>query len=252
MKDRDKTDRQSNRSGPASGGEFSNAMSRLEKAVQDLVTVTTGELGDRATSVINETSKRLEAEFRLKRATGDDPDKDESHVRRRRRHRNRHRFSDEVEGQYSTLYIDKAEEKVAGVCAAFARYFGVENWVVRMAALTGLIFIPTIVFPGYWVAYFVIEKRHSGTSSKRKLRMRRRHGHDGRPEAQAPKAENRSPKKPDLLKPDLGKPSQDLRHVTTDLTQVELKLRRMESFVTSNQYELHKELTKIERDGSAV
>jgi hypothetical protein len=42
-----------------------------------------------------------------------------------------------------------------------------------------------------------------------------------------------------------------LRHTAADLTQVELRLRRLESFVTSGRYELHKELNKIEREGGA-
>lgn len=42
----------------------------------------------------------------------------------------------------------------------------------------------------------------------------------------------------------------NLRRITTDMTQAELRLRRMESFVTSDRYELHKELAKMERDGA--
>ena len=272
MKDQDENNRRSHRSknsSQGSGPDFSQAMGRLEKAVQDLVTVTTGELGERATSVINETSKRLESELRLKRATGDDLDKDEVHVSRRRKHRQRHKFSDDVEGHYSTLYIDKNDGKVAGVCSAFARYFGVESWVVRMGALTGLIFIPTIVFPGYWISYFVIQKK-SSTKPKRILGRRRRRRHQRREAAKAAAAElyadnygddcveehadqqaqtrrERVPRASEKLQP-----SRDLRHVTTDLTQAELRLRRMESFVTSDQYELHKELHKIEREGAST
>jgi phage shock protein PspC (stress-responsive transcriptional regulator) len=242
-------------------------MGRLEKAVQDLVTVTTGELGERATSVINETSKRLEAELRLKRATDDDLDTDEVHVSRRRKHRQRHRFSDDVEGHYSTLYIDKNDEKVAGVCSAFARYFGVESWVVRMGALTGLIFIPTIVFPGYWISYFVIQKKSSSKPKRVRSSRRSRRRQEAKEEAKAAVSEayeaehaeefaeestpraTQKQKQPRREKP---QPSRDLRHVTTDLTQVELRLRRIESFVTSNQYELHKELHKIDNEGVRV
>lgn len=259
MNDQDETDRRANRNQSGSGSEFSQAMSRLEQAVQNLVTVTTGELGERATSVINETSKRLEAELRLKRATGKDPNQDAAQDRRSRRNRTRHQFTDDVASQYSSLYIDKADEKIAGVCAAFARYFGVENWVVRMAALTGLVFIPQIVFPGYWIAYFVIEKRHSvGGKRRRRRSFRSRHRrqkenlmsddiYEDFGGEMPPEPDPRQPDKKD----DEQKTSRDLRHVTTDLTQAELRLRRLESFVTSDQYELHKELAKIDpRNGT--
>ena len=255
MKDRDEGERQSQRSDSSGKGEFSDAMSRLEKAVQDLVTVTAGELGERATSVINETSKRLEAELRLNINTGEDPEQSEQQQRRRRRHRNRHRFTDDVEGQYSTLYIDSADEKIAGVCAAFARYFGVENWVVRMGALTGLIFMPQIVFPGYWIAYFVIEKKHStkrrrgrgrrGRRARRRERMAARMTDAGEVAEEIPQTAKANPE-PQREPP---RPTRDLRHVTTDLTQAELRLRRLERFVTSDSYELHRELNKIEQEG---
>ena len=70
-------------------GEFSVAMSRLESAVQEIVTVTTGQLTERATSLLDDTSKRLESELRLRRVT-DDPEVEKDQVRRRRRSRGCH------------------------------------------------------------------------------------------------------------------------------------------------------------------
>ena len=52
--------------------------------------------------------------------------------------------------------------------------------------------------------------------------------------------------------PELGlklAPRRSLRNVQADLDQAELRLRRMESHVTSGQYELQKELHKID-DGT--
>ena len=43
-----------------------------------------------------------------------------------------------------------------------------------------------------------------------------------------------------------------MKYTRTDLTQAELRLRRLESFVTSDQYELQKELHRIERDASTT
>ena len=53
------------------------------------------------------------------------------------------------------------------------------------------------------------------------------------------------------LRADLS-PRRNLRHVQSDLQEVELRLRRMESHVTSGQYELQRELHKIEVDESAA
>ena len=240
--------------------EFSAAMSRLEKAVQELVTATTGEITERATSLLDETSKRLESEIRLKKVEDAHPEEVSEHERRRKRHRTRHTFA-EVRRK-GELYIDPSDEKVAGVCAALARYFGVETWVVRMGALTGLIFVPGVVFPAYWIAYFVMEKRTDGERGRRRRRRRRsrrraRHGVEARMSheefdtemaAETIETTDSGPEEPD---PKFN-PGKSLRRVTTDMTQAELRLRRLESFVTSDRYELHRELAKIERDGATT
>ena len=43
-------------------------------------------------------------------------------------------------------------------------------------------------------------------------------------------------------------PRRNLRNVQADLQEVELRLRRMETHVTSGQYELQRELHRIETD----
>lgn len=254
----DHEDRQTGRSsGRASGqtNEFSEAMARLEKAVQELVTTTTGEITGRATSLLDDTSKRIEAEVRLKRVFDEHPEEKATHERRRRRHRSRHRFIDTRRGE--ELYIDSSDEKVAGVCAALARYFGLENWVVRIGALSGLIFMPGVIFPAYWIAYFVMEKRTDGARRRRRGRRGRRRdredkdrhsGFDAQPQTDAvSRSKARGRGRRGELAFNAGR---SLRHITTDMTQAELRLRRLESFVTSDQYELHKELTRIEKEGT--
>jgi len=46
----------------------------------------------------------------------------------------------------------------------------------------------------------------------------------------------------------IDNPRRNLRNVQTDLQEVELRLRRMETHVTSGQYELQRELHRIETD----
>ena len=230
----------------SSDTEFAQAMNRLETAVQDLVTVTAGQLGDRATQLIDETSKRLEAELRLKRASEQDPEVEDYAEQRSRRRRSRHRF-DQRRRRHSRLMIDRRNEKIAGVCAGLAPYLGVEVWMVRLAAVTGLLFIPHIVFPAYWIAYFVMEKPEkedlmdsSDRSPRGRRRRRRRERMQSSEQFDAASAE-----------PEFHA-RRNLKYTRTDLTQAELRLRRLESFVTSDQYELQKELHRIERDASTT
>jgi phage shock protein C len=237
------------RSSASDGGEFSAAMARLEKAVQEIVTVTTGQFSDRAASLLDDTSKRLESELRLHRVTDDDPEVERSQAHRRRRARFRHRLVDRAERvnpRSGRLYRDPKNSKIGGVCAGTARYFGVETWTVRLAALTGMLFVPGIVFPAYWIAYFIMDTPENPEtdeptprSKKRRRRRREKERESGRPRGAA--AVGDEPPQPFVA-------GRRLRYAGADLTQAELRLRRLESFVTSDQYELQKELAKIERE----
>ena len=226
-------------------------MGRLERAVQDLVTVTAGQLGDRATQLIDDTSKRLEAELRVKRASSEDPEVEIDVERRQRRRRQRHEQPRKRGGR---LMIDRRNEKIAGVCAGLAPYLGVEIWMVRLAAVTGLLFIPHIVFPAYWIAYFVMEKPGKNDMEDREpssRRRRRRSRRRERAEQQQMAASSKSTSDPQDAQAEFNA-RRNLRYSRTDLTQAELRLRRLESFITSDQYELQKELHRIEKEASAT
>lgn len=227
--------------GPA---DFNAAVSRLEKAVQQLVTVTAGQFSDRATTLIEETSKRLESEAENRREP-QQATASSNEQRRRRRRRRHHRAGSELRRYRRQGYLrrDPKRARIAGVCAGLARYFGVEIWAVRLAAITGLIFLPTIVFPAYWVAYFVMGRpsrnRHASRSTGSS-------GNDRDPaQDQAESSSSwQEPTAPFV-------PRRSLRNTVADFNNIELRLRRVESFVTSQRYELHRELAKIERETPA-
>jgi len=239
----------SNNSGPDSS-DFSDAVARLEKSVQELVSVAKDQTFDKATRFIDETSKRIESELRFSRVSDEGADEDREHRRRRRRHRHsraRKRYSASVP-RTAGLYRDKSDEKIGGVCSGTAHYFGLETWVVRLGALTGLIFLPGVVFPAYWIAYFVMgtPPKSSAESSKPRTRDSRSRM---RTRESAAEANTVYAVEAETIAPDVA-PRRSLRNSGSDLSQIELRLRRMESFVTSGQYELHKELRKIEHEGT--
>jgi len=248
LKDSDShnSNRQSARSGDS--GEFSAAMARLEKAVQEIVSVTTDQLSERATSLLDDTTQRLESELRIRRVT-DSPDVEADRSRRGRRRRYRHRLVDRAERvnpRSGRLYRDPANQKIGGVCAGLARYFGLQAWGVRLGALTGLLFLPGIFFPAYWIAYFIMDKPVSSDGEPSTRRGRR--SRSGRANSKSDQGSRGA---------GVGGPAEqhqpfvagrDLRYTNADLTEAELRLRRLESFITSDQYELHRELAEIERE----
>ncbi|MEZ5550602.1 MAG: PspC domain-containing protein [Pseudomonadales bacterium] len=245
------TDSQDRRhSGSRDSSEFQQAIDRLEKAVQGVVGSATSEFADRATSFLNETTARFEREYGQ---YGDEEDLYDPEARSQRHSsaermaaRRRARWqSQRSTGRSARLYRDVENEKIAGVCAGIARYYGMETWVVRCMAVTGLLFFPSIVFPAYWIMYFVMgtpPKAEGG--SGRKGGSRRAWAERGN-RIQGGRAAEKFE--------DAGStPRYRLRNVQADFAEIELKLRRMESHVTSGQYELQRELNRIEAEPPAA
>ncbi|MYE14425.1 MAG: PspC domain-containing protein [Gammaproteobacteria bacterium] len=156
-----------------------------------------------------------------------------------------YRDHERLELRSRRLYLDDDNGRIVGVCGGIANYFGMEAWVVRCIAVTGLIFMPSIVFPAYWVAYFVMDHPPGEPEKERKRRRRRRR----RRRRDAGSAEREDRRRDHTAPaPEMGvrfSPRRSLRAVQDDFVELELRLRRMETHVTSGQYELHRELGKI-------
>ena len=262
-------------SGNQSKSEFQAAVERLEEAVQELVGSATNEFTDRASSLVDDITEKIQTEFgaaRDKRSSGqpsnwrvelgltaddlgygdddlgldddygrygaDDYSADDGRTSRRsrrgssaqrmrERRRQRRRQMPHNRVRTSRLYRDTEHAKIGGVCAGLANYYGMETWVVRCLAVTGLLFMGQIVFPAYWIAYFVMD-------TPQKVEARRRPSKRGRRT------------RDDMQTQRIIPPGQTLRNVELDLNQAELRLRRIESHVTSGHYELQKELNRID------
>jgi phage shock protein C len=231
--------------------EFQRSVERLEKAVQGFVSATNEHVTNRAADFVDDTAERLERELRSRRGQRDDDqerdasqDRYDSKRSRRERHREARweRRSRRRQARWQAMagsagyrtarvYQDKRRQKIAGVCAGIARYFGVEVWVVRCIAISGVIFMPQIVIPAYIVAAFVLPKAPTDEAAKEDAVVEKN------------RTDHSSPA------PELGaqlSPRRSLRGVQADLDQIELKLRRMESHVTSGQFELQRELKRID------
>lgn len=67
------------------------------------------------------------------------------------------RFAHNMRSQ--SLYKDSANGMICGICAGFADWVGIKTWVVRLAAVLGLIFLtgPTLI--AYFVAALVLSNK---------------------------------------------------------------------------------------------
>ena len=64
-----------------------------------------------------------------------------------------------------TLQRDKKTGKIAGVCAGLAEYFSLERWLVRVIAVTLLLFFQTPVMLAYLVAWLVLDVKDHAPQS---------------------------------------------------------------------------------------
>lgn len=148
------------------------------------------------------------------------------------------------------LYRDQKNKKVCGVCAGFADYLSLETWQVRVATVVGAFFMGQIVVPAYFIAYFLMDPKpyykevtdrfdelddfdddladdfYEGNDDEVVSKMRAR----GKRKSQGRPGINRA---------------QTLRRARNKFSDIEGRLRAMESHVTSPKFELQRELRKI-------
>ena len=195
-----------------------DAVDRIEQAARDLSTSAT----DRAAEYLEDVADRISPKSRPR------PGREKAAM-----------FPWSGQPRTSRLCRDRENGKLLGVCAGIANYYGLESWVVRLIALTGLVFLTSVTLVGYFVAALLMDPNPKRRRrSLRPPRPRRR----GRPKRRA-----RNHATTDSQKAYTWVPRQRLRDVRADFDQMELKLRRMEAHVTSGHYDLHRELAELER-----
>ena len=124
------------------------------------------------------------------------------------------------------LYRDPQRGKIAGVCAGLAEYFGVETWIVRLLAISGLIFAGFITFTAYIAAWFLLDKRPVTLYSQEdadftEVRMKARSWQAG------------------------VTPHQALGRIAQELDALEPRVQRIEKLVTSKEFTLQREFSKL-------
>ena len=126
-----------------------------------------------------------------------------------------------------TFYKIPSDGKVAGVCAGAAEYFGFEVWIVRVVMasailLTGVFGLPLLA---YIVAWFILDEKP--TDDK---------GHYHEEPAIAVKSKVWQKGEP---------PQRAFYDIRERFSQLEDRLRGLETYVTSKEYQLRREINKL-------
>jgi len=139
------------------------------------------------------------------------------------------------------LYRDPSRGKISGVCAGLSDYFGLELWVVRIIAVTLLLFFQFPIFVAYIIAYLVLEPK-PGTSKHDKhagIKRKIKSGLDGKTDKLKDAASVQQIWKKGRV------PGQKLRGLNQQFKTLENRLQSMETYVTSKQFELRKEFQNL-------
>lgn len=138
------------------------------------------------------------------------------------------------------LWRNPRAGRIGGVCAGLADYFEREAWFIRIVAVTGAIFFPTIVIPAYLVAYVVLDPlpRDQDLLGPFGQDGLGRYGEGGRLPGRRRRGRQRD-------RADAEDPRRVLRAVRGRLRGTEHRVRRIESYVTSPRFQLDRELRAV-------
>jgi len=138
-------------------------------------------------------------------------------------------------GKGKGLYLNTDNSKICGVCSGVADYFNLETWIVRILAISFLLFSGGTVILAYFVASFILEPK---PGSKRTSRCNKRTSRKDNENIQDQNAKYRASVK-DVWKRS-SSPSNALQHAESKFEAMEDKLQKIESYVTSKKYQLDK------------
>jgi phage shock protein C len=152
------------------------------------------------------------------------------------------------------LYRDQEKGKVAGVCAGVAEYFGIETWLVRILTVTGFFLLAgPFVIVAYVAAWFILEKKPSAGFTKPKS-QRPAYRTNGKGWHNAPQQQGTYSEPEDIetkveVKAKVWQagepPKQAFTTIKAQFENLEERLRGMESYVTSSEFQLNREISRL-------
>ena len=148
------------------------------------------------------------------------------------------------------LHRDPERGRIAGVCAGIAEYFGLETWLVRILTVTGFFLLAgPFMIVAYIAAWFILDKKpgskHKGAILKDQFatKMHRGKGWHNEP------AQEAEEEKKVAVKAHVWQAGEPPRQAYFDIKQryqkIEDRLRKVETYVTSSEYQLNREINKL-------
>ncbi|MFT4654356.1 MAG: phage shock protein C [Patiriisocius sp.] len=155
------------------------------------------------------------------------------------------------------LFKIKREGKIGGVCAGIANYFGIETWLVRILTVTAFLLLAgPFILVAYVALWFILDDEPTSASSTNT------YGHKGFVNSKHTAADGQAYYSGKGFKNNAADTHYKVevkskvwqagvppRQAFVDIKQryetVENKLRKLESYVTSKEFELNRELSRL-------
>ena len=123
------------------------------------------------------------------------------------------------------FYRIPEQGKIAGVCAGIGERFNMEVWLVRVVVLSAFFLGSGFVLPFYIAAWFMLDKKPFVQPNigglDHTVSVKSKVWQQGQP------------------------PREAFREVKTQFRQIELRLRNVESFVTSKEFDLARQIDNL-------
>lgn len=155
------------------------------------------------------------------------------------------------------LYRIKREGKLAGVCAGIADYFGIEAWLVRILTVTAFLLLAgPFILVAYVALWFILDEKKT-TSNSNNYSHKGFVNKDGSSDTLGQKSYSgkgfKNKSDDDNHKVEVKSrvwqsgvpPRQACIEIKQRYTAVENKLRMLESYVTSKEFQLNRELSRL-------
>ncbi|WP_340677277.1 envelope stress response membrane protein PspC [Paraglaciecola sp.] len=144
------------------------------------------------------------------------------------------------------LYRDPDKGKIAGVCAGLAEYFGMELWLVRILVVSAFFLSAgTFVIVSYIAAWFILDKKPGSKGSTTPF-----NSHRAAPKPRG-KGWHNEPEDEEkvVVKSKVWQAGEPPKQAFFDIQQRfaknESRLRKVETYVTSSEYQLNREISRL-------
>jgi len=149
------------------------------------------------------------------------------------------------------LFRDPKQGKIAGVCAGLASYFNIEIWLVRIIVISAfLLMTGPFIFVAYIAAWLILDKKPEHLDTTTNNANDNSASSDGASSFVGKGYRNQSASDEKVcVKAKVWQagmpPKQAFVNIQQRFNRSENRLRKLESYVTSKEFQLNRELNRL-------